>query len=489
MKRRILSILCLTAILLALLCTASANAENEGTDDFPPRYDPRELGLVTEVKDQNPYGTCWAFAIASGMESNALVKGYGAYDLSEYQLSYMCTHAILDSSSSEEAEGPVCTGDWRKGPYGGILSSSLMKGCAIRSEEEYPYSNMELPLPEEGFSTDGELYVDSCYTVLASDQTAIKKLILENGALYINICSLCWWDESGKYCDLSTGAAYLPRYTRQYAYIDHFVSIVGWDDGYSRDNFRTTPPGDGAWVIKNSWGTDFGGEPVTVGDQTVTTIGDNGFFYISYYDAVFNSLNSATSITVTKDRKYDRIYQYDLGAGLLYSDKVTDVVIHLTALENESITGVRIKPTGRINSSYFFCADWAFEKTNARICVYTGAFDPASAEEAEPVYTQEYTIVYPDYQTVHFDREVGLVKGEEYFVRVSFDHPIAYALDGYQSYYYSYKNNAAGAPGETYMRTVRSDGTGDWYDTVQVPGKTGPCSACIKVLTKDRELP
>ena len=482
MKKKILSFLCLTAILLTLFMTAPAAAKNDDADSFPPRYDPRELGLVTAVKNQNPYGTCWAFAIASSMESNALVKGYGAYDLSEYQLAYMCTHAATDGASSEEIEGPVCKDDWRKGPYGGILSSSLMKGCAIQGEEAYPYSNMEQPLPEEGFSMDGELYVDSCYTVPASDQHAMKKLILENGALYIHICALCWWDESGKYCDLSTGAAYLPKYTRT----DHVVSIVGWDDGYSRDNFRTTPPGDGAWIVKNSWGTDLGGETVTVGDQNVTTIGDNGFFYISYYDAAFNSLNCATSVTVTKERNYDRIYQYDLGAGLLYAGKVTDVVIQITASENGSIAGVRIKPTGRINSAYFFCGDWAFEETKAQLSVCQGVFDAASTEDAEPIYTQEYAVSYPDYQAVHFDKEVEISKGEAYYIRVSFDHPVCYALDGHQSYYYSYENRASGAPGETYIRTERSDGTGDWYDTVKVPGKTGPCSACIKVLTKDR---
>ena len=105
MKKKILSFLCLTAILLTLFMTAPAAAKNDDADSFPPRYDPRELGLVTAVKNQNPYGTCWAFAIASSMESNALVKGYGAYDLSEYQLAYMCTHAATDGASSEGSPG------------------------------------------------------------------------------------------------------------------------------------------------------------------------------------------------------------------------------------------------------------------------------------------------------------------------------------------------------------------------------------------------
>lgn len=314
MGKSILAVLCLSALMLTVFTGAAPKAESDDNEDFPSRYDPRELGLVTEVKDQSSYGVCWAFAIASVLESNALLKGYGKYDLSEYQLSYMCMHAAPDAAFSTGGEEPECSSYWFNGLYGGILSSSLMKGCAIRTEEEYPYSMMEEPLPEDGFSAEGALDVDSCYTVLATDTNTMKKLILENGALYMDLCVLCWADEEGLYCNWDTGAAYFPQFTSAHPYIDHSVTVVGWDDNYSRDNFNTTPPGDGAWIIKNSWGTAYD-EPIDIGDFTVTTVGDNGWFYVSYYDAAFNIHNSATSITVKNERTYDRIYQYDGGVG------------------------------------------------------------------------------------------------------------------------------------------------------------------------------
>ena len=43
---------------------------------FPSSFDLRTLNLITPVKNQNPYGTCWTFAACASLESNALMLGY-----------------------------------------------------------------------------------------------------------------------------------------------------------------------------------------------------------------------------------------------------------------------------------------------------------------------------------------------------------------------------------------------------------------------------
>ena len=51
--------------------------------------------------------------------------------------------------------------------------------------------------------------------------------------------------------------------------------IVGWDDSYPRRNFGARygrPPGNGAFLVRNSWGASFG---------------DGGYFWVSYYDRSF----------------------------------------------------------------------------------------------------------------------------------------------------------------------------------------------------------
>lgn len=57
---------------------------------YPSYYNAADQGYVTSVKNQEPYGMCWAFGMASLLETSFLTQGFGTYDLSEEHLAYFC---------------------------------------------------------------------------------------------------------------------------------------------------------------------------------------------------------------------------------------------------------------------------------------------------------------------------------------------------------------------------------------------------------------
>ena len=75
---------------------------------------------------------------------------------------------------------------------------------------------------------------------------------------------------------------------------NHAVAIVGWNDSFDRNLFSNVPPENGAFIVKNSWGTEWG---------------DEGYFYISYYDSNIGKYNSI--FTAESPDNYKYIYQYD----------------------------------------------------------------------------------------------------------------------------------------------------------------------------------
>ena len=246
--------------------------------DLPSSYDLRTLGWVTSVKNQSPGGDCWAFAIYAALESYLLKNEGIAYDFSENNM-----------KNSMYINGEYGT-EWTSGGNHILAFAYLLRGSGPVDESLDPFDAYSTSSPEDleiSKYVTGFKYIPLRLNYLDNNQ--IKYALLQYGALYTSIYSGMLNRNSG------TG------YSNSSNVNQHAVAIVGWDDNYSASNFANSPPGDGAWIIKNSWGNNSG---------------QGGYYYVSYYDATFPGVTdqfAAIAITSVENlTEYRSIYQYDL---------------------------------------------------------------------------------------------------------------------------------------------------------------------------------
>ncbi|MCR5201950.1 MAG: hypothetical protein K6D02_02500 [Lachnospiraceae bacterium] len=134
-----------------------------------------------------------------------------------------------------------------------------------------------------------------CYT--GAGNKVIKKALMKYGALDV---SVYYKSSYVRYTSDSVYNYYQNAITKKYAetYANHCVTIVGWNDNYSKNKFKIKPKKNGAWLVANSYGTS----------------SDKGYFWLSYYD---QSITDIFSMRATKANLYSTVYQYD---GMGYSD-------------------------------------------------------------------------------------------------------------------------------------------------------------------------
>ena len=249
------------------------------------RFDLRDWNLVSPVKNQGLMGSCWTFGMLSAVES-ALLKAYGLeFDLSEGNLHHNMLRYFIYGDTRIHEEG-----------YFSAALSYLVGWYGPALEETDPYDEVGKlsPFITEGYDV---IHIQDAVIVLNDEVPAgskLKSAILKYGALAVAYYGD--GNDANGYYNPKTSAHYI----NESLGINHAVSVIGWDDNFSKDNFLITPPGDGAWIVKNSWGTDWG---------------DEGIVYISYYDKTFLPGGffdcDAFGIVIENTIPYNKNYQHD----------------------------------------------------------------------------------------------------------------------------------------------------------------------------------
>ena len=420
---------------------------------YPETYDSRELGLVTSVKNQNPFGTCWAFGMAAIMETSLLVQNKGTYDLSEEHLSYFFSNRQNDPLGNTANDQNTVLGNYHHIGGNDYLASIFLTTWSGMTTEE------DVPFPTDDSHTQdlsSEILSSKAYNAVAYLKNAafsnysidrMKEMLLKDYAVSIMFYM------SDSYANPDT-AAYCCPVKRT---VNHIVTVVGWDDNYSRKNFLDTAnvTSDGAWIVKNSWGSQKG---------------DGGYYYVSYEDANICNLVSAEA-EITAEQKYKNNYFYDGSSALSRISLKTGQSV--AAIYETTAGNGKKEALGEI--SVVSMSDDA----SYRIQVYTNLTDESDPASGEAAYTQPYEFeqTIAGVQTIEIP-EVILAPGSRYSVVITNagSNKISFGVEN--SANYSWFTSSAGIEENQTFFKGASD-TSAWVD-----GVTQKWSARIKAHTR-----
>jgi len=224
--------------------------------------------------------------------------------------------------------------------------------------------------------------------------------------------------------------------------------VVGWDDNFAASNFSTAPPGNGAFLIKNSWGTGWG---------------NSGYFWISYYDTCAARYDSAL-FTGESLVDYSAVYQYDpLGAtsALGYGAGVPAWCANMfTATTSQSLVAA---------STYFLANNTPYE-----LYVYTGC-SASAPRSGTVVATKSGTIVNAGYHTIILDSPVALTNGQLFSIVFKLTTPGYCCPIPMERPFSGYSSAAVASAGQSFYSYAGSS----WTDLTSSYANT---NACIKTF-------
>lgn len=305
---------------------------------IPSKYDLREV-IDIKVDNQKSFGLCWAFASFNALETHIALKQKKSYDFSEIHIDYIESDLLYGSRTIHSG------GSWDTFKEYFSVSGPVL-------EEVSSYEDQPEDVYKKFIDMNSEVVVTKAISFPAirkgengtneedtkKIRDAIKRHIMTNGGVFASI--------------YSQGA--VNQFNKRGFWGNHAITIIGWDDNYSKDNFidinedeiGIVPENDGAYIALNSWGE---------------TWGNDGYFYISYEDnivetdvngIVSTSMEDAYKVSDIKSniiRKYiNDNYRFDF---ISYNgeDYITDFMLSKTNsldLSNMNLTNEDLADIG-----------------------------------------------------------------------------------------------------------------------------------------------
>ncbi len=429
---------------------------------LPSKYDLRDYGRLTPVKNQNPYGTCWSFASLGALESNALTQGLGTYDLSELHQAWFVYKDPRPGHSFYNTKYGIYVLD--KGGNTDMSVSYLARVTGPVTEASLPYSKASSVTT---ISQDPLVYelanirLKETYDLgsmnssnRAQQKSLIKDLLVKHGGIHI-----AYYASGGS--NTSPYGGTTAYFDNSYGTeINHAVMIVGWDDNFSREKFSSIeserPSGNGAWLVRNSWGDNW---PSPDGD---------GYFWMSYEQYI----SMITVFVAENTQKGLKHYGHD-ALGYLNSTRA-NWAANVFKIEdnNEAIKEIGVYTVSHLDKFDLYIYDLGMSEPTS----------PVPSNTSSPLFSMKnHSETYAGYHVITLDKPVAIAKNHYFSVIMKVDSSYYYptAIEYPISYYADVVVNS----GESYFSTSTSTSvpsSSSWYDGYEYSPRR---NACIKVFT------
>ena len=415
---------------------------------YPGTYNANEERFVTEVKNQRNTSLCWAFSLASNLETSLLTREQKYYDLSEEQLAYFWANRVNDPLGNTPNDKITRTqSDYHGTGNGRVASFFLSTWSGMTTEEKVPFQSSAVTWPDS-LAYDTSAYMeDAIFSQYTMERT--KQLLME----YNSVSAMIYMLDNYYYPDTASYSC------PQSGLVNHAVTIVGWDDTYSKENFPSASGvnNDGAWIVKNSYGKNWG---------------KNGYFYLSYED---QSITNLVSNTASTSEEYNNNYFYDGAAAgtVTFPSKTINNGYYVSNIFKATAGNGKDEKLGEIVTAV------PQDNTDFQIQVYTDLKNTSDPTSGTPAYAEpvDYTQPLAGIHTIHLNTPVKIPQGTFYSVVIRIP-------DGSNKFYVektttstSWFTATAGIdPDQSFISTSGKK----WYDA----GNQYNCCFSVKAHTK-----
>lgn len=347
-----------------------------------PKFDRREHGIITPVKDQGASNLCWAYSVIAASEASLVLNGIAPQNvsLSPEALGYIRQNRGQDPLGNTSGEITSASGNWY------TASGNCFDAVNVLSQWCGPVSvtdkdiNMTNIYDKTAYRMESAVCLNN-----ANDRNAVKRIIAEYGAItfsYNNMRECEFYNPTKE-----TGSSAYP----------HACTIIGWDDTIPAEKF--SPGGakqDGGWLIKNSYSSlpyfylsyDCGGSNLVAFKYAPREKYDYNYFY--------DAAASDFGLTIPHD---------DHAANIFEAKKGTD-----SACEYIKAVNVAVKGYG----------------TTCKISVYTDLEQKQDMQDSSNINPEKGNFAaeqteyfdYPGYYTIELDEPVEVQNGS-YFSAIA----------------------------------------------------------------------